>query len=211
MRLIGKKYSDIDYVCGIHSGASDIQMHFYRKCRCLFDRGTARYGNIDADEKADLFQDAFVILWEKIENRSIYVAEGKVVAARRSGVITEIPELSGYFMRIVRNLYLERLREKGSVEAIDEWHECAADEPLWWDKSLELMREQIVRQSFMSLPHRCREILTMFYYKNMSLEEILEKRAENQSYNALKTGKSKCLTLLKARVNDTFRTAGIKL
>lgn len=211
MRMIWKKYSDIDCVRGIHSGASDIQMHFYRKCRCLFDRGTAKYGNIDADEKADLFQDAFVILWEKIENRSIYVAEGKVVAARRSGVITEIPELSGYFMRIVRNLYLERLREKGSVEAIDEWHECAADEPLWWDKSLELMREQIVRQSFMSLPHRCREILTMFYYKNMSLEEILERRAENQSYNALKTGKSKCLTLLKARVNDTFRTAGIKL
>lgn len=177
----------------------------------MFDRGTAKYGNIDADEKADLFQDAFVIMWEKIENGSIYVADGKVVAARRSGVIAEIPELSGYFMRIVRNLYLERLRDKGSVEAIDEWHECAADEPLWWDKSLELMREQIVRQSFMALPHRCREILTMFYYKNMSLEEILERRVGNQSYNALKTGKSKCLTLLKARVNDTFRTAGIKL
>lgn len=211
MRLILKKYSDIDYVRGIHSGASDIQMHFYRKCRRLFDRGTAKYGNIDADEKADLFQDAFVILWEKIENGSIYVADGKVVAARRSGVIAEIPELSGYFMRIVRNLYLERLRDKGSVEAIDEWRECAADEPLWWDKSLKLMREQIVRQSFMALPHRCREILTMFYYKNMSLEEILERRVGNQSYNALKTGKSKCLTLLKARVNDTFRTAGIKL
>lgn len=209
MRLIWKKYSDIDYVMGIHSGISDIQMHFYHNCRRLFDRGTAKYGNIDADEKDDIFQDAFVILWEKIEAGSIYVADGKVVAARRGGIVAEIPELSGYFMRIVRNLYLERLREKGSVEAIEEWRELAAEDPLWWDKSPELMREQIVRQSFMALPHRCREILTMFYYKNMSLEEILAKRAENQSYNGLKTGKSKCLTLLKARVGDSFRAAGI--
>ncbi len=209
MRLIWKKYSDIEYVRGVHSGTEDIQMHFYRKCRSLFDRGTANYGNIDSDEKDDIFQDAFVILWEKIEAGSIYVADGKVVAARRSGIIAEIPELSGYFMRIVRNLYLERLREKGSVEAIKEWSEHTEEDPMWWDKSPELMREQIVRQSFMALPHRCREILTMFYYKNMSLEEILAKRAENQSYNGLKTGKSKCLALLKARVGDTFRTAGI--
>ncbi len=209
MRLIWKKYSDVEYVRGIHSGDADIQMHFYRKCRSLFDRGTAKYGSIGADGKNDLFQDSFVILWEKIERGSIYVAEGKVVAMRRSGIVAEISELSGYFMRIVRNLYLERLREKGSVEAIEEWRELAAEEPLWWDRSPELMREQIVRQSFMTLPHRCREILTMFYYKNMSLEEILAKRAENQSYNGLKTGKSKCLALLKARVGDTFRTAGI--
>ena len=77
--------------------------------------------------------------------------------------------------------------------------------------AVETLQEQIVNSCVLELPPRCKEILTMFYYKGMSLDEIIEARGEkNISKNGLKTGKYKCMETLKAKVKDTFRQYKLK-
>ena len=61
------------------------------------------------------------------------------------------------------------------------------------------------------MPPRCKEILTMFYYDNMSLDEIIEARGEkNISKNGLKVGKYKCMEALKDKIKEAYIKLGLK-
>ena len=70
-------------------------------------------------------------------------------------------------------------------------------------------RHLVVCNSIMDLPARCRQILTMFYYDGMDLDEILEALGHDGSYNGLKTRKHKCMQSLKDRVTWFFRELGL--
>lgn len=199
------EYSDFKFVEGIRSGKEDVQRRFYFRCQECFLKNSARY-DVPENEREDLFQDSFVILWDKIIEGQIYTEGKKVFAVKRGGP-AEVPDLTGYFMRIVKNLYLETLRARGRILEITD--EAGDDGELWWSDDDEVMRNMITRQSVILLPRRCREILTMFYYQGMTLEEIMEERSANQSYNGVKTAKSKCLDILKARLRDKFAESGL--
>lgn len=78
------------------------------------------------------------------------------------------------------------------------------------DCSAENLKERIVADCVSELPPRCKEILTMFYYKGMTLDEIIVARGEkNISKNGLKTGKHKCMVVLKAKVRQMCRVYNV--
>ena len=203
MGWLWREYSDIKFVEGIRSGREDVQRRFYFRCQECFRKNSARY-DITEEERKDLFQDSFVILWDKIGDGQIYTQGNKVYAVKRGGP-AEVPDLVGYFMRIVKNLYLETLRSRGRILEIPE----EPDDELWWSDDCEVMRHTLTRQAVILLPRRCREILTMFYYQGMTLDEIMEERSANQSYNGVKTAKSKCLDILKVRLLNRFEEEGL--
>ncbi len=203
------KYSDRRCVEGAHSGSEEAQKRLYLQCRDRFDRQAANFEHLSEAERKDLFQDAFVLLWEKIESGQIFVNDGKVYATRRGGQATEVPDLGGYFLRIAKNLYHEVLRSKGKILLIA--GELDDDSVLWWADDKDAMRKMIIKQSVMLLPPRCREILTMFYYHDMTLEQIQEERPESKTYNGVKSAKAKCMAILRARILDKFAEAGIKV
>lgn len=203
-----KKYSDIRCVEGIRDGREDIQKHLYLRCRKQFDLKTSRYEFISDAEKQDLFQDSFVILWEKIENQQIFVEDGKVYAWKRGGR-GEVPDLIGYFMRIVKNLYHEMLREKGRIlEIIDDLDDASI---LWWSDDNDIHRRMIITQAVLLLPPSCKEIVMMFYYQGLSLNEIVEEREENKSYDGVKNEKSKCLRNLRERILAKCADEGVEV
>lgn len=204
-----RKYSECRCVEGVWAGEDEAKKRLYRQCRDRFDRFAAHFEHLTEAERKDLFQDAFVILWEKIGNGQIFTNDGKVYAIRRSGEATEIPDLGGYFLRIAKNLYHEVLRAKGKILLIV--GELDDDGVLWWADDKDTMRKMIIKQSVMLLAPRCREILTMFYYNDMTLDEIQEERPESTSYNGVKSAKSKCMAILRARIMDKFAEAGIKV
>lgn len=109
-------------------------------------------------------------------------------------------------MRIVKNKYREMLRRNGKLPIF------AADEDNMPDTSADdvsASRHLVVCNSIMDLPDRCRQILTMFYYDGMNLDEILEALGHDGSYNGLKTRKHKCMQSLKDRVTWLFRELGL--
>lgn len=203
------KYSGSRCVEGVQAGNEETSKRLYWQCRDRFDRYAAHFEHLSETERMDLFQDAFVILWEKIGNGQIFTNGGKIYATRRGGEATEVPDLGGYFLRIAKNLYHEVLRAKGRILEIV--GEVDDESVIWWADNRDIMRKIIIKQSVMLLPPRCREILTMFYYHGMTLEEIQEERAESKTYNGIKSAKSKCMAILRARIQSRFAEAGIEV
>ena len=79
------------------------------------------------------------------------------------------------------------------------------------DEAPDVTRARIVGQCVRTMPRRCVEILTMFYYERKTLDEILEARMQNSSYDGLKTSKYKCVKKLKTRIREAFSLAGLRL
>lgn len=209
-----KSYSDAQVVEAFRGKVERVERYWYSKCRWQFGKGTSNYGGLTDYVREDLFQEAFILLWEQMERGQIYVLDGEVRVKGRSADHA-VPDLMGYFMRIVRIKYLELLRLTHSIVILNEGvtpddddDEGATDDP-YWDDDPEAMKDAIVSRCLLSLPKSCLEILSMFFYEHMSLEQILEARPENNSYDGLKTRKSKCMSNLKSRILDEFGKAGL--
>lgn len=207
-----KSYTDIQIVDAYQNGDKKIQQFWYDKCRSQFGKGTSNYGGLTDYDRDDLFQDSFIIFWEKMESHQIYIHEGMVHVTSKKGD-SIIPDMLGYFMRIVKNKYLEMFHSGKYVIPINEVVTSSNDdffEELYWDEDPDVEKDRIVSQCLLSLPRSCLEILTMFYYEKKSLEQILEERPENNSYDGLKSRKSKCMTNLKKRITESFAKAGLR-
>lgn len=162
------------------------------------------------DIREDIFQQSFVKLWTEIETRRIYLGEdGGIYRTDRRGMVRRLTcSLKSFLIDIAKNDYRDWLR-KDRLMLEDDFESFArmveVSSAVRPDEPEEVLNEQIVAGCVSELPPRCREILTMFYYKCMSLDEILVARGEkNTSKNGLKTGKHKCMETLKARVRDAY-------
>ncbi len=207
-----KSYTDIQIVEAYQNGDKKVQQFWYDKCRSQFGKGTSNYGGLTDYDRDDLFQDSFIILWEKIESHQIYVLEGTIHVSTKKGD-SEIPDMLGYFMRIVKNRYLEMIHGGKYVIPLNDVVTSSNEDffaELYWDEDPDVEKDRIVSRCLLSLPKSCLEILTMFYYEKKSLEQILEERSENNSYDGLKSRKSKCMTNLKKRITESFVKAGLR-
>lgn len=208
-----QKYTDAEVVTAYQSGDKRVMQWWYSTCADAFRRGAAGYSGISYDEREDLMQDSFVLLWEKFESGQVYVdTDGAVKARGRAGIV-DVTDLTAYFMRIVKNKYMEMLRDGKHVTPINE--SITADETevmmeLYFDNDVEVEKDRIVSQCLLSLPKSCVEILTMFYYEHKTLDEILALRPENSSYDGLKSRKAKCMANLKERITQTFKKVGLR-
>lgn len=200
--------TDCEYVQGVKNRNENISHSLYDKCRQAFDRSCSMNPLIDEEEHKDLFQDSFMILWENIEGGIIYTSLDEVYVKNPKGTeasVGKINDLTNYFLGIVRNKERELLKTKKKLydnqEAIEYEYilNCVHRSD---DQAV--MRDRIVNECVRNLPKRCKEILTMYYYEDKSLQEILEIRQENQSYDGLKSAKSKCIRTLKNKIVDLF-------
>lgn len=206
-----KSYTDIQIVEAYQNGDKKVQQFWYDKCRSQFGKGTSNYGGLTDYDRDDLFQDSFIILWEKMESHQIYILDGTIHVTSKKGD-SEIPDMLGYFMRIVKNKYLEMFHSGKYMMPLNDVVTSSNEDfftDLYWDEDPDVEKDRIVSQCLLSLPKSCLEILTMFYYEKKSLEQILEERPENNSYDGLKSRKSKCMTNLKKRITESFAKAGL--
>ena len=86
-----------------------------------------------------------------------------------------------------------------------EYKWVSKDELLSYDDADKELKHQVVDDCVANLPARCKEILTLFYFKKKSLDEILQIRQENTSKDGLKSAKSKCMRQLEERIIETFK------
>lgn len=208
----GGTYTDWQIVRAYQTGDKYVQQVWYEVCRRQFRIGASGYGALSDYDREDLFQDSFIILWEKMETRQLHLNGSCVFAVSKRGD-NQVPDLLGYFMRIVKNKYLEMLRGGKYVLPVNETVTASdADifDELYWDEDPEVEKDRIVSRCLLSLPKSCLEILTMFFYEKKSLEQILAERPENSSYDGLKSRKSKCMTNLKKRITESFAKAGLR-
>lgn len=203
------RLDDIEAIKGIQMGDESIERRFYMNCQRYFLEKYDRVFEFSSSTRQpiDLFQDSFLIMWTEIQSRHIFVKDGRIYRYRRDGGRSPMKaSLKTYLMAIARHKNLELLREDeifGHGGATADIVDGDTDEP-------ELTLEGIALMEVSSMPHRCRDILTMFYIEGKSLDEILAIRPGNTTKDGLKSGKSKCMAQLKARIIRKLKRLNIK-
>jgi RNA polymerase sigma factor (sigma-70 family) len=133
------------------------------------------------EDAKDIFQDALVILYKKVQEPSFTLQSS----------------LSAYFMGIVKNLWRQELRRK------NKWPTTGADDSIPAEEMHQTGFDHLALAAFNSLGQKCRELLHLFYYKKLSYKEIVhqgslhdENTAKNQKYRCLQKAKEYYLTLI---------------
>lgn len=210
-----KSKTDAEYVRLIQDKHDKAMEEFYHLAARYF-KSSYRSVFSRMDLMEDIFHQSFVKLWTEIETRKIFVGvSDELFRYDRNGNIRKLTcSLNTFLIDIAKNDYRSWLRND-HLTLEDDFESFAhmkeVESVAWGDESVETLREQIVNSCVLELPPRCKEILTMFYYQGMTLDEIIIARGEkNISKNGLKTSKYKCMESLKAKVRDTFSRYKLK-
>lgn len=151
----------------------------YNDCRATFLSFAAKYG-MKEYEAIDIYQEAIVAFIEHV----------------RKGKINELKSaVSTYLIAIGKFMIFKKLKTKSiEIELNTEFENTF----FWEDYSDEQQQEQVqlLQQFFMQLGNQCKKIITLFYYEEKRLDEIVELLGyENKE--VAKSQKSRCLKQLK--------------
>lgn len=163
-----------------------------------------KYYTISFDESQDIFQDAFILVYNNIK-------EGKL------SVKTLNSSLSTYFIGVCRNKALELLRNNNKIvttsyEIQSAPHNSFLDEQVEKillleseSESLQKKKEALVRDIVRDLPSPCDELLWGYYRDGFSMK-ILADRFNYASENAVKVTKHRCCEKFRNRYNECIKS-----
>lgn len=205
--------SEYDYVIGIQAGNPAMERKFYDYCVRYFhqSKGTVFHDAPDASD--DFFHEAFIQIWTEIQNGRIYTVDKVIFRKKADGKAEKMTaKLTSFMMTIVRNQYMKTKRHISvDIDNAGKADLMKIEELLNFDDADKEIKHRVVDDCISDLPSRCKEILTLFYFKKKSLDEILTIRKDNSSKDGLKTAKSKCMRQLEGRIVDNFKKYNIYL
>lgn len=165
-----------------------------KKIKAIYDEHRApflhfgRKYNLTQETLVDIYQDAFVALRKK-------ALQGKLGSVKSS--------LKTYLFGIGKHLiYNELKRQKKMVPLSNDSEETMEGfESIDLSATREFTEEQrLLQLNFKKLGQKCRQMLTLFYYRGLTIEEIAEK-AGYASGKVVRSQKSRCLKTLKEYIN----------
>ncbi len=160
----------------------------YNEYRSSFLQFAKKY-DLDHASLIDIYQDAFIALREHAIN-------GKLEDIKSS--------IKTYLFSIGKYMIYDHLRKQKktvSYEESKEFKEISDNEDLRIEYQQLTPKQQLLRQHFKNLGKRCQEMLTLFYYRGLTIEEITESLGyENK--NVVKSQKSRCLKSLKELIKS---------
>lgn len=209
-------FTDCEVIVGLQQCDSRVEDWFYHNSKSYFN---AHFNEVffDQDRKQEIFQDAFLKIWTEISNKKIDIRVGKVCRQQLSGEYRPMTcSLTTFLMTFAKNEYREMLRDVGREVAYDDFTTSAFPEQTMMafdtEEEEKEMKNRIVDDCIQQTSPRCIEILTLFYYENKSLDEIMELRADkNTSKNGLKSAKNKCMTSLREKIEVEFRKYNLSI
>ncbi len=173
--------SENKIILALEKGNKGALKQFYLDNKEPFMKYAYRF-SLSEHELFDVYQDATIVLFEK-------AMEGKLNQLKCS--------LKTYLFSIGKYMIYEQLRKKNKTTLLntdtikDDYYEIIDydNEPL--------SSEQIqLKNAFKLLGKKCNEILTLFYYKGYTLDEITLALNYDKK-DVLKSQKSRCLSNLK--------------
>ncbi|WP_158964053.1 RNA polymerase sigma factor [Myroides fluvii] len=141
---------------------------------------------ISEQDTADIYQDSIIAMYE-----NILAGDLKVFSS----------SIKTYLFAIGKYKIYNRLNVKIVTEDFVDYEFLLKQEK---EEEWAIEEEQLaqVLSSYQLLGHRCQEVLTLFYYENLSMEQIKQK-LNYASSDVVKSQKSRCIKQLKALVFKT--------
>jgi RNA polymerase sigma factor (sigma-70 family) len=160
---------------------------FYIEHRSAFIEFAKRYSDSEADI-LDVYQDAIIAFQEQ-------AMQGKTANLSCS--------LKTYLFGIGKYMLFDKNRKSYKKVSLtdgmikDDYDMVKVDEV---DTSVISFQQKQLQKGFASLGKKCKEVLTLFYYNNLTIEEIKE-HLNYDNKNVVKSQKSRCLKQLKSIIN----------
>ena len=204
-----KEYTDMEVVNGLQQRERKVEEWFYRTAKRYFDT----YFNevfFDQDQKQEIFQTAFLKLWTEIQNGKITIIADAMCRQQRDGEYLPMNcKLTTFLFTFAKNEYREMVRSAHltSTEEVLDTQEHGDVMAVFVDEEdIDAQKSRIVDDCLQMMSPSCLELLTLFYYENKSLDEILELRKDkNSSKDGLKTAKNKCMNTLRSKVTMEYQ------
>ncbi len=187
----------------------DIVREWYNKVRPLFvNTLKKRFTSLSYDDIEDLYQQAFLAVHDNLQ----------------AGRVREDTSWSSYIIQIGLNLATKELRHTGITDSIyesggdnEEGHQqisrtvelllsqlATEDESLYQNEDA----KSLLGEELSHMPEPCNSIIRLFYYDDMSMEEIAV-AVNFKNATTAKSKKSQCMKSLTDRVKASFKRAGI--
>lgn len=178
---------------------------WYNRLRPEFLRRlTAKYSALTLFDAENLYQDAFIAVQKNI----------------MLGRVKENTSWSSYILTIGLNLANHEIRKKGITDSLDE----VSEEDKVPRKVLDILKvlptneyesfyedpeaKELLAQELSHTPEPCSSIILLYYYEDLSMNEIAERVGYKNSTTA-KSKKLQCMKDLIVRVKGSFRRAGL--
>ena len=188
----------------------EIVRQWYNRLRPEFLRRlTAKYSGLSLYDAENLYQDTFIAVQENL----------------MLGRIKEDTSWSSYIMTIGMNMASKAWRKIGKTDSTDEGFDdevepksstarkveellktlpdSEGEPPLYKDPEA----QSLLGDELIHTPEPCGSIIRLFYYEDLSMEEIAEEIGYKNATTA-KAKKSQCMTDLIKRVTDALNRAG---
>src|SRR5690554_2862336 len=175
-----QELSDQDVIEGIAKGStSELEYLYTSYFPMVFKLITKNNGS--EDDAKDIFQEAVIVLYDRV-NSGDFVLSSK---------------LKTFLYSVCRRLWLKRLSKNDRMSFnVQEHEEIVAVESDLLEYQLKEDQFLLMEQSLHLLGEPCQTIISDFYLRNLSMQEICEKFGYTNADNA-KTQKYKCLQRLK--------------
>lgn len=151
-------YADSQLLSLIRQGDDRLLNQLYGDFRDRFLRwAMGRYQCVE-DDASEVYQKAFTILYFNIKNE-------KVMELTSS--------LETYLYGIGKNVFRERFKDKfNKVDSMDEHFEFKEMDMSIIDKHHQVHQKQALHKLLVELGDPCKKVLTLYYFKNYSMESI---------------------------------------
>jgi len=154
-----KLTGDAEILDRIRNGDEEVLVGLYESNRKLILNLISKNSGT-RDDAEDMLQESLIVLWEKV----------------RSGKFEQNAKLSTFLYAIARNLWFGRLRRKTRETPRDIDPEEHRDNSLSALEDIVAAEETVmVRDALGRIGEQCRKLLLLFYWEELSMEEIAGK------------------------------------
>ncbi len=176
----------------LRKGSDTVLKKVYEDNREKFLNYAKRY-NLSEDENIDVYQDAYVIFYNN-------VMSGKIDSFTSS--------ISTYLFSIGKYLIFDIMRKnKKKVSGDFDLSLVGTEDELVSTMEVEpsglTAEQELLQKHFTALGKKCQELLTLFYYRGYTIQEIVVDGDYN-SENVVKAAKSRCMKTLKERIKENM-------
>lgn len=155
----------------------------YNLYRIDFFKYAHKY-NIEQEDIADIYQDCIIAFYENLKR-------GKFIPLNSS--------LKTYLFAIGKYKMLNLIKKNSSTIVFD--NDLILDLSYKEDQSYDQEKMAQFEKAYQLLGKRCQKILKLFYYENLSLDEI-QLHLNYSSKDVLKSQKSRCIKHIKDLINN---------
>ena len=202
------KISEAAIIDGVYRRDQKMGYKLYVLCREYYEDNFRGVFLIDEDSEQDIFQNTMITLLEKIDSKSIY-ANNEELYGKNGEKFT--CSLTTYFMGIAKLKYKEWVRYHPIVIGL----ESDSRKSTIKNNDISLYREMlygeeensqlsIIADCVSKMSARCSQLLSLFYYEEKDLDEILKVINTYKSKDALKSEKYKCMKSLRESANSIY-------